>query len=161
MSAACFPGSQDAGDSQVTFPVTAASPPILYNRSQVEEQEEAAMNGRTAGNRDPRRVGALVVAAVVVAMLATSFRVQTYTSYSTGSGPAGSAAYRQEIAFVRCMRGHGVPNLPEPPPGDFISVQFTRNGAGGKSSDPASRAFDACKQLAPRGRETANIKVTL
>jgi hypothetical protein len=31
MSAARFPGSQAAGDSQVTFPVTVLSPPLLYN----------------------------------------------------------------------------------------------------------------------------------
>jgi hypothetical protein len=119
------------------------------------------MNGNTAGNWGPRHVGALVAVAAAVAMLATAFRMQTYDSFFTGSGPAGSAAYRQEVAFVRCMRSHGVPNFPDPPPGGFISVQLTQNGAGGKSSDPMSRAFDACKQLAPRGRETTNIKVTL
>jgi hypothetical protein len=114
----------------------------------VGEQEETAMNGRTAGNWDPRHVGATVAVAAVVAMLATTFRVQTYDSYSTGSGPAGSAAYRQEITFVRCMRGHGVPNLPDPPPGDPIVVRV-------------SQAFDACKQLTPHGRETTNIRIVL
>ena len=34
MSAARSPGSQAAGDSQVTFPVTVLSPPLLYNRTQ-------------------------------------------------------------------------------------------------------------------------------
>jgi hypothetical protein len=32
MSAARFPGSQAAGDSQVTFPVTVLSPPLLYKQ---------------------------------------------------------------------------------------------------------------------------------
>jgi hypothetical protein len=119
------------------------------------------MNGNTAGNWSPRHVGVLVAVAAVVAMLATAFRMQTYDSFFTGSGPAGSAAYRQEIAFAGCMRSHGVPDFPDPPPGDFISVRLTQNGTGGKSSVPVSRALDACKQLAPRGRETTNIKVTL
>jgi hypothetical protein len=43
MPAACCPGSQAAGDSQVTFPVTVLSPPILYNKSQVGEQEKDTM----------------------------------------------------------------------------------------------------------------------
>ena len=33
MPAACFPGSQAAGDSQVTFSGTVLSPPPLYNRT--------------------------------------------------------------------------------------------------------------------------------
>jgi hypothetical protein len=118
------------------------------------------MNRTTAGNRGPRLAIALVAVAVV-ALLAATFRVHTQTSFSPGAGPAGSAAYRQEISFVRCMRSHGVPDLPDPPPGDSISVPLTRNGTGGKSSDPVPQAFDACKQLAPRGRETTNIQITL
>jgi len=119
------------------------------------------MNGATtSGNRGPRLAIALAVVAIV-ALLAATFRVYTQTSFSSGAGPAGSAAYRQEIAFVQCMRSHGVPDLPDPAPGDSISVPLTRNGAGGNSSDPVSQAFDACKRLAPRGRETTNIQITL
>ena len=118
------------------------------------------MNGKTAGNLGPRLAIALVIVAVV-ALLAATFRVHTQTSFSTGSGPAGSAAYRQEIAFVRCMRSHGVPSLPDPPPGGSISVQLTQNGSGGKSRDPVPQAFDACKPLAPHGREDTNIQMTL
>jgi hypothetical protein len=134
------------------------SPPILYNRSQGESRrKDAAMNGKTAGNRGRWLAGALAV----VAMLAATFRVhvQTYTSYPAGS--AGSAAYRQEIAFVQCMRGHGVPNLPVPPPGGSITVQKTQNGTGGKPSDPTAKAANACQQLAPRGREMTNLKIVL
>jgi hypothetical protein len=161
MSAARFPASQVAGDSQVTFPVTMLSPPVLYNRhgwesrrSQVGEQEETAMNGRTTGNWNPRRVGILVVVAAVVAVMAAAFRVQTYTSYSTGSASAGSAAYRQEIIFVECMRSHGAPNFPVPPPGGSVAVQMS-------PGDPATRAVDACKQLLPHGRETEDVRIVL
>jgi hypothetical protein len=161
---------QNAGDSRVTFPVTALSPPILYNRSQAGEQEKDTMillgflrrpmDGKTADNRS-RRLAAALVAAAVVAVLAVAFGVHTQTSFATGSGPAGSAAYRQEIAFVRCMRSHGVPSLPDPPPGASISVRLTHDGTGGKSGGPVPQAFAACKQLAPRGRETTDIQITL
>jgi hypothetical protein len=118
------------------------------------------MNGKTAGIRRPELAIALIVVAVI-AVLAPTFRAHTHLVFSTGSGPAGSAAYRQEIAFARCMRSHGLPDFPDPAPGGSISMQLTQNGAGGKSSDPVSRAFDACKQLAPRGREATNIQITL
>ena len=118
------------------------------------------MSGKTAGNRRPWLAVALAVAAVI-AVLAATFRVhvQTYMSYPAGS--AGSATYRQEIAFVQCMRSHGVPNLPTPPPGGSITLQATQNGTGGKPGDPTAKAADACKRLAPRGREMTNLQIVL
>jgi len=110
------------------------------------------MNGNTAGNRRPRRLGVLVAVAAL-ALLATAFRVHEQDSFSTGSGPAGSAAYRQEIAFAGCMRSHGVPSFADPPPGDAISVQLTQNAV--------SQAVDACKRLAPGGRKRTNLHITL
>jgi len=119
------------------------------------------MNGRPAGIRGRWLAGAVAVVAVV-AVLAATFRVhtQTYTSYP--AGPAGSATYRQEMAFVQCLRRHGVPGLPEVlPPGGSLTLQVTRNGAGGKPGDPTAKAVDACQRLAPRGRETTNVQVVL
>ncbi|HEX6450048.1 MAG TPA: hypothetical protein VF060_11360 [Trebonia sp.] len=106
------------------------------------------MNGTTAGTRGSRRTGLLIAVAAAVALLAAAFHVQVYTTFSTGSGPAGSAAYRQEITFAQCMRGYGVPDVPDPPPGDSISM-------------PVPRAAGACEQLAPGGRETTNIRIVL
>jgi len=113
------------------------------------------MNGKTASNNRSPRPGSVLAVVAVAALLATTFRVHVQeSSFSTGSGPAGSAAYRQEIAFVGCMRRHGVTNLPDPPPsGGSISVQLTRNAV--------SRAVDVCERLAPGGRENTNIQITL
>ena len=118
------------------------------------------MKGKTAGNRGPRVAIALAVVAVV-ALLAATLRVHTQTSFATGAGPAGSAAYRQTIAFVQCMRSHGVPTLPVPPPGDSLSVPLTPNAVGGNFSGPVPQAFDACKQLDPSGKDTTNMQITL
>jgi hypothetical protein len=150
MPAVCCSGSQAAGDSQVTFSVTVLSPPILYNRSQGKSgRKGAAMNGKTAGNRSPRLAVALTVVAVV-ALLAATFRVhvQTYTSYP--AGPAGSAAYRQEVAFVQCLRSHGVPGVHgPPPPGGSVNLQGSQE------------AVRACQRLAPRGRQTSKVQIVL
>jgi hypothetical protein len=106
------------------------------------------MNGTTADTRGPRRVALLVAVAAAVALLIAAFHVQMYTTFSTGTGPAGSAAYQQEIAFAQCMRGYGVPDVPSPPPGESISMSVPR-------------AAGACEQLAPGGRETTNIRIVL
>ena len=118
------------------------------------------MNGKTAGNRRRWLALALAVAAVI-AVLAPTFRVhvQTYTSYPAGL--AGSATYRQDIAFVQCMRSHGVPNLPAPPPGGSITLPGTQNGTEAKPGDPTAKAVHACRRLAPRGREITNLKIVL
>jgi hypothetical protein len=107
------------------------------------------MNGKTAGNRGPWLAVALAVVAVV-ALLAATFRVhvQTYTSYPAGS--AGSATYRQEIAFVQCLRSHGVPWLPDPPP-----------PGGSLNLRDSQKAVNACRRLAPRGREMSKIQIVL
>jgi hypothetical protein len=110
------------------------------------------MNGKTAGNRGRWLAGALAVVAVV-AVLAATFRVhvQTYTSYPAGS--AGSATYRQENAFVQCLRSHGMPGLPVPlPTGGTLTLPES-----GKPSD----AIRACQRLAPRGREMTNVRIVL
>jgi len=107
-----------------------------------------------------KQLAVALAAVAVVAVLAAEFRVDTQTSFSTSSGPAGSLAYRQEIAFVSCLRSHGLTGLTDPPPGGSMSVQLTQNGSAGKSSEPASRAVDACKRLVPGGRETTNTQIT-
>src|ERR1700751_4470665 len=104
MPAACFPRSQVAGDSQVTYSVTALSPPIVYNSSRGERQEktrcparlceEAAMNDKTGGRQGLRRAGILAVVAAV-AVLATGCGV-VHVHFG-GSGSAEPTTYRTEL----------------------------------------------------------------
>ena len=112
-----------------------------------------AMNG-TTGNRPERRWMVFATLAAV-ALLATTFRVHTQASFVAGSGPTGSAAYRQVIAFATCLRGHGVPDIPNPPPGSnaALSVPVPKSG-------PTARAVDACKRLAPSGRDNLSVSIT-
>ena len=79
------------------------------------------MNDKTGGNRGRRRAGALAVAAAVAA-LATA---------CGGSAPSSASAptYAQEIALAQCMRGHGVPNFPDPNASG--SYTLTSNGSIG------------------------------
>jgi hypothetical protein len=115
------------------------------------------MNGKTASNRGPRRAGALAIAAAV-AVLATA----------CGGGSAPSSAspptYAQVLALAQCMRGHGVPNFPDP--NTSGSYTLTSNGsiegAGGSSIDidssQAQAAYGDCRHLLPGGPSISRLE---
>ena len=67
--------------------------------------------------------------------------------------------YAAALKFAKCMRGHGVKDLPDPqPPGSGPQTQ-SHKGAGGNGPqiDPESpvfkRAQQACQSLQPGGAE--------
>jgi hypothetical protein len=115
------------------------------------------MNDKTAGNRGPRRAGALAVAAAV-AVLATAC--------GGGSSPASASppTYVQVLALAKCMRGHGVPDFPDPD--GSRSYTLTPNGslegAGGASVDinssQAQAAYGDCRHLLPGGPSISQLE---
>jgi subtilase family serine protease len=110
------------------------------------------MNGKTGGNRGPRRAAALAVAAAVAVLTTACGVVQVHFGSSGGSAPAGSATYRAELAYAQCMRAHGLPGFPNPNPSGGPSFHYQLNG---NPNSPAARANDACKHLLPGGRTGA------
>ena len=104
------------------------------------------MNDKTGGNRGPRRLGALAVAAAV-AVLATAC--------GGGSAPPSASAptYAQVLALAQCMRSHGVPNFPDPDAvgGYALTSTGSIEGAGGSSIDIGSShvqaAYGDCRHL--------------
>jgi hypothetical protein len=117
---------------------------------------EAAMNEKTTGNRDLRRAGALAVAAAV-AVLATA---------CGGSAPssASSPTYAQVLALAQCMRGHGVPDFPDPDASGSYSLTSNGSikGAGGSSVDinssQAQAAYGDCRHLLPGGPSISQLE---
>ena len=105
------------------------------------------MNDMTGGNRGLRRAGALVAAAVI-AVLATG---------CGGSAPSSASAptYAQVLALAQCMRGHGLPNFPDPDPsgGYTLTSAGSIEGAGGSSVDinssQAQAAYGDCRHVLP------------
>ena len=81
----------------------------------------------------------LVGSALAIAACGSSSTVRT----------AGSAR-PQFLAYVDCMRSHGVPNLPDPGPGG--AIQLTPS-SGINTSSPAIKTAQAkCAKLLPAGR---------
>jgi hypothetical protein len=114
------------------------------------------MNSKTGGYRRPRRAGALIVAAAV-AVLATA---------CGGSAPSSVSAptYTQVLALAQCMRGHGVPNFPDPnASGSYtLTSNGSIEGAGGSSIDinssQAQAAYGDCRHLLPGAPSIAQLE---
>jgi hypothetical protein len=111
--------------------------------------EEAAMNDNTGGIRIPRRAGAL--AAVAAAAVLAAGCASSTTSTSSVSDP-GQPTYAQELALAQCMRGHGVPNFPNP----SASGGFSLN-ASTLDSSQTQAAYGACRHLVPDAPSISQI----
>jgi hypothetical protein len=113
------------------------------------------MNKRSGGNRGPRRAAALAVAAAV-AVLATA---------CGGAAPSSASppTYAQELALAQCMRGHGVPNFPDPQAsgGYSLGSNGSIQGAGGSidiNSSPVQAAYGHCRHLLPGGPSVSQLE---
>ena len=100
------------------------------------------MNGKTGGNRGPRRAGVLAVVAAVAVLTACGGS----RSSSVDSASAGSVAYRADLAYAHCMQTHGVPGFPDPNPSGSFSISISGQP---HANSPAARANDACEHVLP------------
>jgi hypothetical protein len=109
--------------------------------------DNASRGQGRAGNRGRRlrRGGSIAAVAAAVAVVAAA------CSALPGS-PNGSVKYQEALAFARCMRGHGVPNFPDP----GSNGQLSGNGIDGHSPQVQS-AVGACQSLLP-GRNPAAMQ---
>lgn len=98
------------------------------------------MNDKTGGNRGLRRAAALAVIATV-AVLATACGSSDPPSAS--SAPGGSYSYAQELALAQCMRGHGLPDFPDPD----ASGGFSSTVLPTLDSSQGQAAYGACRHL--------------
>jgi hypothetical protein len=142
----------------VTFSVTVAAPPLLYNSLQGGSRkktwtagafEEAIMNGKYGAGQVRRRAGVLAAAAAV-AMLTAACGAHV----SVATDPSGSAAYRANLAYAQCMRTHGAPNFPIPSPGESFHISGHPKGT---VHGPRTQANQACEHLLPPGSVTRNV----
>jgi len=108
------------------------------------------MNGKYGASRNQWRAGALAVV-TGAAMLTTACGVHI----SVGGDPAGSAAYRANLAYAHCMRTHGAPNFPIPSPGESFHISgHPPAHVHGHVHGRMARANASCEHLLPRGSVT-------
>ena len=118
--------------------------------------------GRGPGPRQPwpRRARA---AAVITVMAAAALLAAACSSSpsSTGSGGSpnagGSASSPSALAFSRCMRSHGVPNFPDPPPSFNGKFPGSSPQQLGVSVSRIRAVTGACQSLLPAVRGPAPL----
>jgi len=114
------------------------------------------MNDKTGGWLGPRHACALAVSAAV-AVLATAC--------GGGSAPSSASAptYAQELALAQCMRGHGVPNFPDPSTsgGYTLASNGSLEGNGPAVNIDGSQvqaAYGDCRHLLPGGPSISQLE---
>jgi len=72
---------------------------------------------------------------------------------AASQGGVGSANYNDAVAYARCMRTHGVPNMPDPnAKGEFLSYHGKLNGEVVNPNSAQFAAADkACRHLLANG----------
>ena len=118
--------------------------------------------GRGPGPRPhwPRRAR---VTAVVTVMAAAALLTAACSGSpsSTGSGGSpnagGSASSPSSLAFSRCMRSHGVPNFPDPPPSFDGKFPGSSPQQLGISESRLRAVTGACQNLLPAVRGPAPL----
>ena len=118
------------------------------------------MNETTGGRRRwcrarPPRAGVLAVTAGLVLLTAacggSPSSSGSPSSTGTGGSPnaGGSASSPSALAFSRCMRAHGVPNFPDPPPSFNGKFPGSSPQQLGVSESRIRAATGACQNLLP------------
>ncbi len=101
-------------------------------------------------------------ASSVASLSPTTTAAPSSSSPAAGTGGNTAAKYEAALAYVDCMRSHGVPNFPDPSASGQVNVDFAY---GGKDGSPASAGIDrmspqyisadqTCRHLLPGGVPT-------
>jgi hypothetical protein len=114
------------------------------------------MNETTGGRRRwcrPRRAGVLAVTAGLVLLTAACGGSPSSTGSGSSPNAGGSASPQASsssaLAFSRCMRSHGVPNFPDPPPSFNGKFPGSSPQQLGVSESRIRAATGACQNLLP------------
>ena len=109
--------------------------------------------GRGPGPRQPwpRRARAAAVITVMAAAALLAAACSSPSSTGSGGSPnaGGSASSPSALAFSRCMRSHGVPNFPDPPPSFNGKFPGSSPDQLGISESRLRAVTGACQNLLP------------
>jgi hypothetical protein len=102
------------------------------------------------------RTAAAIIAAAALALLAAACGGSGSSAGSDGASSAGgsssSSTSARLLAFSRCMHSHGVPQFPDPEPGQTeIKLPGPNQGAYGVSGSQIWSAVRPCRHLLPSG----------
>ena len=112
------------------------------------------MNETAGGRRRwcrarPLRASVLAVTAGLVLLTAACGGSPSSTGSGDSPNAGGSAGPPSALAFSRCMRSHGVPNFPDPPPSFSGKFPGSSPQQLGVSESQIRAATVACRDLLP------------
>ena len=118
--------------------------------------------GRRAGPRPPwprRARAAAVITLIAAAALLTAACSGSPSSTGSGGSPTagGSANSSSAVAYSRCVRGHGVPNFPDPDSNGQIPKEAVVPALREVGDSRAKAATNACANLNPAGQESPTL----
>ena len=118
--------------------------------------------GRRAGPRPPwprrARVAAVITLMAAAALLTAACSGSPSSTGSGGSLTAGGSANSSSaVAYSRCVRGHGVPNFPDPDSNGQIPKEAVVPALREVGDSRAKAATNACTNLNPAGQESPTL----
>ncbi len=145
-------------------------------KSYEERSDSADGAGRSAHRRRTIRPRRTILTITVVASMAFglsacgggsppgvasvgSTTTTAQAASAAAAGSSGNAKYRAALAYVKCMRSHGVPNMPDPAANGTLNVDFATGGKDGapvssginRNSSQYISADQTCRHLLPNG----------
>jgi hypothetical protein len=119
---------------------------------------ERLSSGVARWRRVPVRLTAATSLALVIVLLAAACGGST--SHGSARSSATSKALAQALAYIRCMRSHGLPGIPDPTTktvGEHVTINV--NVGAGSNLNPDDPIFQtatrACRSLLPAGKTHA------
>ena len=118
--------------------------------------------GRRASPRPPwprrARVAAVITPMAAAALLTAACSGSPSSTGSGGSLTAGGSANSSSaVAYSRCVRGHGVPNFPDPDSNGQIPKEAVVPALREVGDSRAKAATNACANLNPAGQESPTL----
>ena len=102
------------------------------------------MSDQAGSNRNLRCARALAAVAAAAVLTAGCGVVHVHFGSSGGSSSTEPGTYQQQLAYARCVRGHGLPDFPLPSPSAAAGFSRPMTSSSGSA---AARANHACEHL--------------
>jgi hypothetical protein len=162
LAAACSasPSSTGSGGSPNAGGPANSSVPVAYSRCIRSHGIPKFPDPNSSGQIPKEEILQLGVSTSV---LQTAQRAcQRLWPYQAPSQAQQRQQLTEDLKFARCMRSHGVPNLPDPttgPDGPYFAISVSRDGFNPHSPQILAKAHE-CQHVLPAGSRLPSVTVS-
>ena len=105
----------------------------------------------------PARTAAAIIATAALTLMAACGGSRSAAGAGGSPTAGGSANSSSAVAYSRCVRGHGVPNFPDPDSNGQIPKEAVVPALREVGDSRAKAATNACANLNPAGQESPTL----